>query len=142
VELSPDLSVTALAVPHRAEFSDTLAFVVRGPRRALLYVPDIDAWDRWDVPLETTLAGVDVALLDGTFFADGEVPGRDLAGVPHPRVADTLARLASLPESERRKVQFTHLNHSNPAVRPTSREAAAVRAAGMGVAREGLVLEL
>lgn len=142
VELAPDLSVTALAVPHRAEFSDTLAFVVRGPRRALLYLPDIDAWERWDVPLEAALAGVDVALLDGTFFADGEVPGRDLAGVPHPRIRDTLARLASLPEGERRKVKFTHLNHSNPAALQGSSAATAVCAAGLAVVREGLVLEL
>lgn len=142
VELAPDLSVTALAVPHRAEFSDTLAFVVRGPRRALLYLPDVDAWERWDVPLEAALAGVDVALLDGTFFRDGEVPGRDLAGVPHPRMEDTLSRMALLPEGERRKVLFTHVNHTNPAAQPASREAAAVRAAGMDVAREGLVLGL
>ncbi len=142
VELAPGLSVSALAVPHRAEFSDTLAFVVRGPRRALLYVPDIDAWERWDVPLEQALAGVDVALLDGTFFADGEVPGRSLLGIPHPRIADTLARLAALPAGERRKVLFTHLNHTNPAARAEGAEAAAVRAAGMDVAREGLVLGL
>jgi pyrroloquinoline quinone biosynthesis protein B len=142
VELAPDLSVTALAVPHRAEFSDTLAFVVRGPRRALLYLPDIDAWERWEPPLERALAGVDVALLDGTFFADDEVPGRDLAGVPHPRIKHTLARLASLPAGERRKVLFTHLNHTNPAARGDGEAAAAVLAAGMDVAREGLLLEL
>jgi len=40
------LTVQAIAVPHRDEFSDTMAFVLRGTERAVLFVPDVDAWDR------------------------------------------------------------------------------------------------
>lgn len=142
LELAPDLSVRALRVPHRDEFSDTLAFVIRGPRRTLAYLPDIDKWERWELRLEEFLAGVDVALLDGTFYADGEIPGRSLAEIPHPFVSETLERLADDPLDLRAKVVFTHLNHTNPACQPESDAQAAIRAAGMRVAREGELLEL
>ena len=43
------LRVTAIAVPHRDELSDTVGYRVRGPvRPRLLYVPDIDKWEKWD----------------------------------------------------------------------------------------------
>ena len=41
--LSPRLQLSPLRVPHRGEFSDTLAFVVQGPAQRLLYCQDIDA---------------------------------------------------------------------------------------------------
>jgi pyrroloquinoline quinone biosynthesis protein B len=137
VALTADLAVTALAVPHRDELTDTLAFLVSGPNRTLLYLPDVDAWDRWDTPLEELLADVDVALVDGTFFSDGELPRRSLAAIPHPFIADTLARLAELPAALRSRLRFTHLNHSNPAADPESEAAARIREAGAAVAREG-----
>jgi len=142
VSLTPALTVTPLAVPHRDEFSDTLAFLVRGPRRTLLYLPDIDKWERWERPIEDLLAVVDVALLDGSFFSDGELPGRSMAEIPHPFVAESLARFSALDARTRAKILFTHLNHTNPLCDPESAAAAAVRAAGMGVAREGLRIEL
>jgi len=109
-QLSPNLHLTSMAVPHRDEWSDTLAFVVRGPARRLFYCPDIDAWDRWDHDLRGFVAGMDVALLDGTFFSADELAGRDLSQIPHPMVTDTAERLAGVDCD----VQLTHLNHSNP----------------------------
>lgn len=142
VALAPDLTIESLRVPHREEFSDTLAFIVRGPTRSIAYLPDIDKWERWDLPLERFLASVDVALVDGTFYADGELPGRAMSEIPHPFIAETLARLASAPPDVRTKVVFTHLNHTNPACDPRSAAARAIAAAGMRVAREGEVLPL
>ncbi len=137
LELAEDLSVTAIQVPHRDEFTDTVAFLIRGPERSVLYLPDIDKWERWDRRLEDVIAGVDVALVDGTFYGPAELPGRDMSQVPHPFIVETLARIAPLPEAERAKVVFTHLNHSNPATDPTSDAAAAVRAAGSSVLDDG-----
>jgi pyrroloquinoline quinone biosynthesis protein B len=142
VELAPDLHVSALVVPHRDEFSETLAFVIRGPRRSLLYLPDIDKWERWELRLEDVLARVDVALVDGTFFEDGELPGRPMAEIPHPLIAETLERLRSAPAGLRAKVVFTHLNHTNPACDARSPARARIEAAGMRVAREGERIEL
>lgn len=137
VALAPGLTVDSLRVPHRDEFSDTLAFVVRGPKRTVAYLPDIDKWERWELPLESFLESVDLALVDGTFFADGEVPGRAMSEIPHPFIRETLARLASAPPELRRKVVFTHLNHTNPAANSGSAAAHAIRSAGMRIARDG-----
>jgi len=142
MQLGDGLFVSALRVPHRDEFSDTLAFVVRGPRRTLAYLPDIDKWERWEVPLEEFLASVDVALVDGTFYAEGELPGRSMAEIPHPFVVETLARLARAPAELRAKVVFTHLNHTNPLADPRSAAREAVLDAGLRVAEDGEVLEL
>jgi pyrroloquinoline quinone biosynthesis protein B len=110
VALTPRLHVTPVAVPHRDELSDTVGFVVRGPERRLLYVPDIDKWERWDRPLADAVRAADVALLDGTFLEAAEIPGRSQADIPHPLVGETAAQLA--PEL-RARVRLIHLNHTN-----------------------------
>jgi pyrroloquinoline quinone biosynthesis protein B len=119
VELGEGVSVAAVAVPHRDEYSDTVGFVIRGPRRAVLYVPDTDGWDAWPVPPEEVIAaaGVGVALLDGTFHSGDELPGRDLSKVRHPFVAASVERFAPLAERGV-DVRFLHFNHTNPAVDP------------------------
>jgi pyrroloquinoline quinone biosynthesis protein B len=136
VRLAADLSVTALPVPHRDEFSDTVAWRIDGPSRKVLFLPDIDKWERWELPIEQVLAEVDVAYLDATFFDARELPGRAMSDIPHPFIVESLARLAPLPASERAKVRFIHLNHSNPAADPRSAAAARVRASGMAIAAE------
>ncbi len=142
VPLADGLSVTPIPVPHRHEYTDTLAFLVEGPSGSLLYLPDIDKWELWDRRIEDLIARVDVALLDGCFYADGEIPGRSMADIPHPFISASLERFAELPASERAKIVFTHLNHSNPAADPSSAAARAIGAAGMWVAREGQVYGL
>ena len=137
LKLAPDISVKALAVPHRDEFSDTLAFVIKGPERSALYLPDIDKWERFSTPIEELIAEVDIAFLDGTFFADGEIPGRAMSEIPHPFIEESLRRFADLPASERAKIRFIHLNHSNPAADPSSEAARRVREAGSAVVEEG-----
>jgi pyrroloquinoline quinone biosynthesis protein B len=119
-------------VPHRDEYSDTVAWRVRGPTRALLYVPDIDKWEKWDRRLEDEVGAVDLALLDGTFMAAEEVPGRSLAEIPHPLVGETVARLK--PRGLGARVRFIHLNHTNPLLwDPAAREGLAP----FQVARDG-----
>jgi pyrroloquinoline quinone biosynthesis protein B len=107
--LSPDIVVTPLLVPHRDEWSDTVGFRIRGPGRTLLYVPDIDRWERWDRDVRAEVASVDVAILDGTFADASEIPGRTQADIPHPLVPATMARLHGVAT----RVLFTHLNHTN-----------------------------
>ena len=138
IALSPRLRVTPLAVPHRDEFSDTVAFRVRGPGRTLLYVPDVDKWERWDRRLEDEVAGADVALLDGTFLEPSEIPGRTQADIPHPLVGETAARLAP---ALRSRVRLIHLNHTNALLwEPRRLEDASLR--GLTLARDGEELGL
>ncbi|HXH41266.1 MAG TPA: MBL fold metallo-hydrolase [Thermoanaerobaculia bacterium] len=115
VSLNERISVTPMLVPHRDEYSETVAFLIRGPSRSILWLPDIDKWEKWSTPLESVLARVDVAYLDGTFYDAGELPGRDLREIPHPLMTETLSRLAASPLLA--KVRFIHLNQSNPLLR-------------------------
>ncbi len=100
------LSVESIPVPHRNEHADTVAYLVLGPKRHLLYLPDIDGWE---IDLSALLARCDLALLDGSFYSRDEVPRQ--ADVPHPPIEETLDRLKP---AEAAKVRFVHLNHTNP----------------------------
>jgi pyrroloquinoline quinone biosynthesis protein B len=137
VKLNPRLSITPLVVPHRDEYSDTYGFVVRGPSRSILWLPDIDKWERWDRRIEEVLAKVEVAYLDGTFFDGSELPGRAMSEVPHPFITESLTRFADLSVTERRKIVFVHLNHTNPAATIGSKAGRLILQSGMRVAREG-----
>lgn len=139
VRLNPRLAVTPILVPHRDEYTETVAFEIRGPRRAVLFLPDIDKWERLDGEgrsIEQILARVDVAYLDGSFFEDGEIPGRDMSEIPHPFIEESMARFSKLPVAERRKIRFIHLNRTNPAIRPDSEARKRIAEAGFGLARE------
>ncbi len=103
VRLSDAITVTPFAVPHRDEYSETVGFVIAGPHRKVLYLPDIDKWERWSTRIEDRIAAVDAVYVDGTFFSSTEIPGRTMAEVPHPFVEESLARFASLPDDERRR---------------------------------------
>jgi pyrroloquinoline quinone biosynthesis protein B len=115
-QLGPTLSLLPVPVPHRDEYSDTLAYVIRSTGRQLFYCPDIDSWVAWEHDLRSFVAEMDVALLDATFFSPAELPDRDLSQIPHPLVTDTVSRLAGVAT----EVRLIHLNHSNPLLLPGS----------------------
>ena len=37
-----------MQVPHRNEHGDSVAYVIEGPAKSVLFLPDIDRWDTWD----------------------------------------------------------------------------------------------
>ena len=88
-----------------------MAFRSAGPGRTLLYLPDIDKWEKWDRRLEDEVGAVGVALLDGSFESQSELPGRSLLEIPHPLVGETASRLAG--KTGGADVRFIHLNHTN-----------------------------
>jgi pyrroloquinoline quinone biosynthesis protein B len=139
VAINDRLTVTPFLVPHRQEYSDVAGFVIKGPNRSVLYVTDIDKWELWDkmgTRVEDMVAGVDVAYLDGTFFATGEIPGRDMSTFPHPFIADSMDRFRGLPAEERAKIRFIHLNHTNPALWADSSARRVIENRGFHVAEE------
>ena len=139
VRLNERLTVTPFLVPHRQEYSEVVGYRIDGPQRAALFIPDIDSWEDWDAwgtAIEQQIASVDVAYLDGTFYADGEIPGRDMSAFPHPRIKDSMERFARLPIAEQQKVRFVHLNHTNPAMWADSEARRNIVAAGFRVADE------
>lgn len=142
VPLNGRIGVETLQVPHRGEYTETAAFIVHGPGKRLLFLPDIDSWDGGSNSIEQLLARVEVAYLDATFFSGDELPGRDMADIPHPLVTDSLARFAALPPAERAKVRFVHFNHTNPLLVDGSAAVTQVQEAGHHVARRGETVEL
>ncbi len=137
VRLNRRITVTPILVPHRDEYSETVGFRIDGPGRSAFYLPDIDKWDRWDRRIEDVIAAVDVVWLDGTFYADGELGSRSMADTPHPFIVESMQRFGTLSASDRGKVNFIHLNHTNPALRCDGDARAAITAGGFHVADEG-----
>ena len=141
-ELGAGVRATAVAVPHRDELSDTVGFLLQGPRRSLLYVPDTDAWEAWDPPLVERLRGVDVAILDGSFYSTDELPGRAVSSIGHPLVTRSMDLLEPLVRSGAVEVYFTHMNHSNPVLGPASAARREVEERGFHVLAEGQEIAL
>ncbi|NIO28673.1 MAG: MBL fold metallo-hydrolase [Candidatus Latescibacteria bacterium] len=139
VELSPHLIIEPFLVPHRQEYSEVIGYLITEPHRSVLYISDIDSWDDWDDQgkhIEELIPKVDVAYLDGTFYSDGEIPGRDMSTFPHPLITSSMHRFKSLPAEDRIKVRFIHLNHTNPALIPGSEARKTIENNGFRVAEE------
>ena len=142
VVLNEKIQVRPILVPHRDEYSETVGFYLITSQKKILYIPDIDKWNRWDQHLPALLEDVDLAFLDGTFFANGEIPNRDMSEIPHPFIMETIDLLSDLPAESKQKIYFIHLNHTNPTLQPGSSARQTVQAAGMHLATQGQIINL
>lgn len=142
VNLSSTIRVTPVKVPHRDEYSETVGFMVQSRNKKILFIPDIDKWEKWERDIAEQIRQADLALIDGTFFDGGELPGRDIREVPHPFVTESLEKFSSLSSADKAKIIFIHFNHTNPLLKKQSPEKDKVKAAGFGVAEEGMVIGL
>jgi pyrroloquinoline quinone biosynthesis protein B len=142
VSLNTSLKVTPVKVPHRDEFSETVGFVIESDRKKILFIPDIDKWEKWEKDIVAETGKVDMALLDGTFYKNGELPGRNMSEVPHPFVEESLQKFSSLSSGEKSKIVFIHFNHTNPLLKKESAEKKKVKADGFGVAEDGMLIEM
>ena len=137
VELANGLRVTPFLVPHRREYSETVGFVIDGPSRRAVFLPDIDSWAEFEdmgTRIEELIERVDLAFIDATFYGD-EMP--NISRFPHPKMLESMQRFSALPETERDKIRFIHLNHSNPALLPDSPERRTIEERGYAVAEAG-----
>lgn len=141
IQLSQNLSVTPFLVPHRDEFSETVGYRIESSSKKVLFIPDINKWDVWDRSIIDEIANVDFAFLDGTFFDQNELPGRDMSEIPHPFIEESLELFKGLSESERAKIVFIHFNHTNPLILNTM-ERRQVENLGYKVAFEGMEIAL
>ncbi len=142
IALTPNLRITPWHVPHRDEFSETAGFVISSGAKRILFIPDIDKWEKWERDIKELVNEFSVVLIDGTFYKNGELAGRDMTEVPHPFVEETARLMAGLPDTVRTKIHFIHFNHTNPLIRKTAKEKDQVRAAGFNVAEEGMIFKL
>ncbi|MFT5723698.1 MAG: pyrroloquinoline quinone biosynthesis protein B [Bacteroidia bacterium] len=137
IQLNDSLSVTPFRVPHRDEFSETVGFTIKGSQSSALFIPDIDKWSKWEMDLIAEISKVTYVFVDATFYDGDEIKSRDISEIPHPFVIETMELLKDLTDTEKAKVHFIHLNHTNPLLNPTSSQTKAVLKAGFNIARIG-----
>ena len=134
ITLESNLSITPIQVPHRDEYSETVGFLIEGNKKSALYIPDIDKWEKWNNSIIELIKNVDYAFLDGTFYDEKEVNNRDISEIPHPFIIESLKLFNPLDESEKNKIYFIHLNHTNPLLNSDSSEYNRVIREGFNVA--------
>lgn len=137
IGIGQELSVVPISVPHRDEFSETVGFKIFGPDKTVLFIPDIDKWEKWDRDIIAEIRDVDVALLDGSFFRNGEIFGRDMSLIPHPFIEESIKLFSKLSSEEKSKIHFIHFNHTNPVLRKNSDAHKEVIDKGFRIAEEG-----
>ena len=144
VELEPGLTLTPLSVPHRDEYSNTFGFYLEHVGGgAVLFIPDIDQWHKWERDLAEFLKPGTTLLIDGTFYSGDELPHRDLSEIPHPLVSSTMELLEQSPAIPSHnkwpfRVGFIHINHSNPLWDRQSEQYRDLHQRGFFVADEGM----
>lgn len=140
--LSSNIKVTAFKVPHRDEFSETAGYRIEGPNKKALFIPDIDKWSKWDKNIVDEIRKVDYAFIDATFYDATEMNNRPITEIPHPLVVESMELFKNLPQKEKDKIYFIHLNHTNPLLNPQSGQTKTVLKNGFHIARYNDVFEL
>ena len=125
-------------MPHRDEFSETVGYNVIGPNESMLYIPDIDKWEKWEHDILFWIESNSYALLDGTFYYDDEVPNRNMSEIPHPLIIESMNYFSRLLKRDQRKIFFIHLNHTNPALSENSAASRSIIKNGHNTARLGM----
>ena len=139
-----DNSLGENLVSHSIELSHSTAFHISDKMTGgtVLFAPAVAEVTK---ELQVAVEASDAIFFDGTFWGDGELgnfrPGaRTAKQMHHLPVSDgSLEFLRSA--SARRKI-YIHINNTNPMWMPGSPEHAAVKAAGIEIAYDGLELEL
>jgi pyrroloquinoline quinone biosynthesis protein B len=150
------LSVRAVGAPGKApihlegrappSIEDNVGLVIREAARGrtLAYFPSVAAPT---LAVAAALAEADVIFFDGTFWSDDELPrlglsDRRAAEMAHWSLSGpegSLAMLARIPAARR---VLIHINNTNPILDDGSPERAAVAAAGVEVAFDGMEVTL
>ena len=141
IVLNKRISVTPIQVPHRDEYSETVGYLIDVNKKKALFIPDIDKWSKWERSVVDYIKQVDIALLDATFFKNGEI-NRDMTEVPHPFVEESMNLFKDLSDSDKNKVHFIHFNHTNPLLIDGSDAQQIVRKNDFHFAEDAMVIEL
>ena len=134
--IDSNFKITPFKVPHRNELSETVGYKIWGNKKSVIYIPDIDTWDGFQDNLLKLIEDNDLLFIDGTFYSKNEINSRDISKIPHPEIVDTMNRLSDLGGEQRKKIYFTHLNHTNDATRENSDACNTILNRGFLVLRE------
>ena len=142
IKLTDNISVTPFIVPHRDEFSETVGYSIKTKNKSALFIPDIDKWQKWDWDIKQMVTQYDYLLIDGTFYKEGELPGRNMNEIPHPFVQETMRLFEKNSKEEKNKFWFIHFNHTNPLLDKNSIEFLSIKENGFNITEEGLTFKL
>ena len=142
VKLTDKISITPILVPHRDEFSETVGYSIKTGNKTVLFIPDIDKWQKWDRDIKQLIKHCDYLFLDGTFYKEDELPGRNMSEVPHPFIQESVDLFRDLSLTEKQKIWFIHFNHTNPLIDKSSKQYKEVKSKGFNVALEDLKISL
>jgi pyrroloquinoline quinone biosynthesis protein B len=142
IDIFKDVKITPFQVPHRNEYSETVGYRIQSSHQSVLYIPDIDSWDGWDTDINQLIKESDIALLDGTFYDKTELKNRDVSAIPHPSIRESINFFSALDKMDRKKVNFTHLNHTNNVLREGSEARKDVIQQGFQIAYDGMAISI
>lgn len=138
--LNENIKITPFIVPHRDEFSETVGYKILINNKSLIFIPDIDKWEKWQTNICELIQKVDYAFLDATFYKNGELK-RDMSEIPHPFVQESMELFSTLAKTDKQKIHFIHFNHTNPLLQEGSPAQKEVLKKGFHLAKEGMVIE-
>jgi pyrroloquinoline quinone biosynthesis protein B len=118
---------------------DNVAFRIREGNKVVTYASAVGGPSEG---LRQAVAGAQVVFFDGTFWSSDEMPSAGLGtrraeDMAHWPIGGTGGSLGFLSDLPGRRI-FIHINNTNPVLREDSSERAAVTAAGVEVAHDGL----
>ncbi len=142
ISLTSQINITPFLVPHRDEYSETAGYLIEGPNKKVLFIPDINKWEVWDQNIIEEIKKVDYAFIDATFYDGNELNIRKMSEIPHPFVIESMEKFKNLPANEKAKVYFIHFNHTNPIINLKSEQAKTVIKNGFHIAQIGQVFGL
>ena len=137
--LNERIKIKPFLVPHRDEFSETVGYEIMINNKSLIFIPDIDKWEKWETDISELIKKVDYTFLDATFYKNGELK-RDMSEIPHPFAEESMALFSTLSDSDKQKVHFIHFNHTNPLIIDGSTAQEEVLKRGFNIAKEGQIL--
>jgi pyrroloquinoline quinone biosynthesis protein B len=137
--LNERIKISPFLVPHRDEFSETVGYEITINNKSLIFIPDIDKWEKWETNITELIKKVDYAFLDATFYKNGELK-RDMSEIPHPFAEESMSLFSTLSDADKQKVHFIHFNHTNPLLIEGSTAQKEVLKKGFNIAKEGEVI--
>jgi len=137
--LNERIQIKPFLVPHRDEFSETVGYEIMINNKSLIFIPDIDKWEKWEIDISELIKKVNYAFLDATFYKNGELK-RDMSEIPHPFVEESMELFSALSDAEKQKVHFIHFNHTNPLLIEGSTAQKEVFKKGFNLAKEGEII--
>lgn len=137
IKLERNIEISAFLVKHRAEFSETCGYRIKGETKSIIYLPDIDNLSEQEIDFRKMIEENDRIYIDGTFYNEGEIGGvRDVKEIPHPFIEDSLKFFEKYSSEQRKKIFFIHLNHSNPCLKNDSFEKKVLEEKGYNIATQ------